>query len=111
MSVARTALAATVLALASGCASMPPGKMANNPVDPWEAWNRKVFAFNDSIDEAVLKPVAQAYKDWVPQLLRTGVSNVFGNIGDIWSTANHFLQGKVGTGMQGWIKCENRSLS
>jgi phospholipid-binding lipoprotein MlaA len=71
-----------------------------NPVDPWEAWNRKVFAFNDAIDEAVLKPVARTYRDVVPQLVRTGVSNFFGNIGDVWSTANHFLQGKVGSGLE-----------
>jgi hypothetical protein len=51
--------------------------------------------FNDAIDEAVLKPVATAYRDVVPQLVRTGVSNVLGNIGDIWSAANHLLQGKL----------------
>ncbi len=93
-------LAGAVLALASACATAPVGTIAANPVDPWESWNRKVFAFNDAVDEAVLKPVAQAYKDWVPQLVRTGVSNVFGNIGDVWSAANHFLQGKVGSGME-----------
>ena len=96
----RWAVVAVVVALAGGCASVPSGSTARNPVDPWEAWNRKVFAFNESVDEAVLKPVAQAYKNWVPQLVRTGVSNVFGNVGDVWSSANHFLQGKVGTGLE-----------
>jgi phospholipid-binding lipoprotein MlaA len=33
-------------------------------------------------------------------MVRTGVSNFFGNIGDVWSTANHFLQGKVGSGLE-----------
>ena len=94
------ALAIGTLLLAAGCATVPAGTAQLNPVDPWEAWNRKVFAFNDTIDEAVLKPVAKAYRDVVPQLVRTGVSNFFGNIGDVWSTANHFLQGKVGSGLE-----------
>jgi phospholipid-binding lipoprotein MlaA len=91
------------LLLVGGCATtttLPVSAAVANPVDPWESWNRKVFAFNDAVDEAVLKPVAEAYRDWVPQLVRTGISNVFGNLGDVWSTANHFLQGKVGSGME-----------
>lgn len=96
--------ASTLLLVAAltfgGCASLPPGAQAPNPADPWEAWNRKVYAFNDAVDRAVLKPVAQAYRDWVPQLVRTGVGNFFGNISDVWSTANHLLQGKVETGME-----------
>jgi phospholipid-binding lipoprotein MlaA len=36
----------------------------------------------------------------VPQLVRTGVSNVLGNVGDLWSAANHFLQGKVQSGFE-----------
>jgi phospholipid-binding lipoprotein MlaA len=74
--------------------------MAAATPDPWENWNRKVFAFNDGLDAAVLKPLAQAYRRVVPSLLRTGVDNAFGNIGDVWSAANHLLQGKVQTGME-----------
>ncbi len=91
---------------ASGCASVPApspagtgttrsaAAPARTPGDPWEAWNRKVYAFNDTIDNAVIKPVAQAYESVVPSLVRTGVSNVLGNIRDVWSAANQFLQGK-----------------
>lgn len=88
--------------LLGGCASVPTGsgQVTQNPADPWEAWNRKVYAFNDAVDRAVVEPVAQAYRDWVPQLVRTGVGNFFGNIGDVWSTANHFLQGKIGSGFE-----------
>ena len=100
----RLLLAAAALALASGCATVPAGgaapAAATHPADPWEAWNRKVFAFNEAIDRAVLEPVARTYRDLVPQMVRTGVSNFFGNIGDVWSAANHFLQGKVGTGFE-----------
>lgn len=93
-------LAVLVLVLAGGCATVPAGSAASNPVDPWEAWNRKVFSFNEAVDEAVLKPVAKAYRAVVPELVRTGVSNFFGNLGDVWSSANHLLQGKVGSGLE-----------
>ena len=94
-------------ALVGGCATVAPagpGAAATPAVpatpDPWENWNRKVFAFNEGLDAAVLKPVAQAYRDWVPGLVRAGVENVFGNVGDVWSAANHLLQGKVQTGLE-----------
>lgn len=86
-----------------GCASAPPAggsASMSHPSDPWEAFNRKIFAFNDALDEAILKPVATAYRDTVPELVRRGVDNVLGNIGDIWSTANHLLQGKLQTSLE-----------
>ncbi|MBV8604727.1 MAG: VacJ family lipoprotein [Pelomonas sp.] len=63
-------------------------------LDPWESWNRKVFAFNDGLDEHVLKPVATTYRDVVPQPVRTGVDHFFNNIGDAWSAVNLVLQGR-----------------
>lgn len=96
----RRALALACVVVLAGCATVPQGPGVSTAADPWESWNRKVFAFNEAIDEAVVKPVAQAWRDWVPQMVRTGVGNFFGNIGDVWSTANHFMQGKVGTGFE-----------
>jgi len=97
----RAASAALLCAalLAGGCATTVPGGGTPTPEDPWEGFNRKVYAFNDTVDEAVMKPVAKAYKAVLPQLVRTGISNVLGNIGDVWSAANHLLQGKVHTGL------------
>ncbi|MEN9628798.1 MAG: hypothetical protein RJA10_2025 [Pseudomonadota bacterium] len=103
-------LAVALVVLASGCASVPAGPAAVNPADPWEAWNRKVFSFNEAVDEAVLKPVAQAYRSVVPPLVRTGVSNFFGNIGDVWSSANHLLQGKVGSGLEMGMRVLSNTL-
>ncbi|MDP1647899.1 MAG: VacJ family lipoprotein [Rubrivivax sp.] len=82
---------------------MPPAGTAATPahkIDPWENWNRKVHAFNEAVDEAVLKPVATVYRDAVPQLVRTGIGNVLGNIHDVWSAANHLLQGKAQSGLE-----------
>lgn len=69
-------------------------------LDPWESWNRKVFAFNEKLDETVLKPVATAYSELVPSPIRTGIDNFFGNIGDAWSTVNLFLQGRFKAGVE-----------
>jgi phospholipid-binding lipoprotein MlaA len=104
--IAASLVLAATLALA-GCATTgaPPAggsapAVATNPVDPWEAWNRKVFAFNETVDEAVLKPVAEGYRKVVPSLVRRGIDNVFSNIGDAWSAANHLLQGKLQSGVE-----------
>lgn len=69
-------------------------------LDPWESWNRKVFAFNEKLDEAVLKPVATAYSNVVPSPIRTGIDNFFGNIGDAWSAINLLLQGRFKAGVE-----------
>lgn len=76
-----------VLAL-SGCATGPHA----NPKDPIEPFNRGVQQFNDGVDEAFLKPVATFYRDVTPDLVRTGVNNVFSNLRDLWSSVNAALQ-------------------
>jgi phospholipid-binding lipoprotein MlaA len=79
---------ALVLAVLQGCAMSPNA----NPSDPWEPFNRNVSSFNEGLDEAVLQPVATAYQHVTPQIMRTGVTNFFGNIGDVWSFVNNVLQ-------------------
>ena len=85
---ARWAGAAAVFSLIVGCASGPGA----NPADPFEPFNRGVFRFNDGVDEAVLRPVATAYRNTLPLLVRTGVNNFFGNLGDVWNFANSVMQ-------------------
>ena len=77
-----------VLALAAGAAS------AQSANDPFEKANRAIFGFNEALDSAVLTPVAKGYQAAVPELVRTGVTNFFGNFGDGWSAINNLLQGK-----------------
>ncbi len=101
-------LAIVLLALACGaCATLGGGgekKTAGQRADPWEGLNRKVYSFNETIDTAVLKPVATAYTNVVPQPVRRGVSNFLGNFGDAWSAVNNFMQGKVTNGFQDVIR-------
>jgi phospholipid-binding lipoprotein MlaA len=97
------ALLVLPLMLMTGCATVggPQVKQsAGQKLDPWENWNRKVFAFNEGLDEHVLKPVATTYRKLTPSFLRTGISNFFNNAEDAWSAVNHFLQGKGESGMQ-----------
>jgi phospholipid-binding lipoprotein MlaA len=87
-------------ALLGGCATLREARSsAGDKLDPWENWNRKVFAFNEGLDEHLLKPVATAYSNVVPQLVRRGVDNFFGNVADVWSAVNNFLQGKGTAGV------------
>ena len=67
--------------------------------DPLEPWNRKVFAFNEGLDKAVLKPTATVYQKVVPSPVRTAATNFFNNIYDLWSATNLFLQGRVTDGL------------
>jgi phospholipid-binding lipoprotein MlaA len=73
----------------TGCAA------TRDPRDPFEGFNRAMFTFNDAIDKAALKPAATVYQDVLPSFAQVAVGNFFGNIGDVWTAANGFLQGNV----------------
>ena len=75
-----------------GCASTGSGI----PADPLEGFNRAAFSVNDTLDNAVLKPVAKAYVAVTPSAARAGVSNAFSNIGEVGTAVNNLLQGKPG---------------
>ena len=98
------AIAAAVVAMAlalDGCTTIREGRGGpGQRLDPWENWNRKVFNFNEDVDNAVLKPVATVYADIVPQPVRRGVSNFFSNFADAWSAINNMLQGKFALGLE-----------
>ena len=77
----------------SGCATAT----VDNP-DPYEGFNRAMFKVNEGID-VVLKPVAQGYDTAAPLPVKVGVGNFFGNLADVWTSFNNFLQGKGGDGL------------
>lgn len=72
-----------------GCAG------AHNPNDPLEPLNRGIYRFNDTVDKAVIKPVAQGYSAVMPAVGKTMVSNFFSNLDDVVVTANDLLQFKL----------------
>lgn len=82
-------LAGAAMGTVSGCATT-----ANNPKDPYEGFNRAMYAVNEGVD-VVLKPVAQGYDAAAPLPVKAGVGNFFGNIADVWTAVNNLLQGKI----------------
>jgi phospholipid-binding lipoprotein MlaA len=85
-------LSLTVALALGGCAT------TGNPKDPLEKFNRAMFSFNDAIDQAAVKPAAEVYSTLLPSFVQTGIGNFFGNLGDVWTAMNDFLQGKVTDG-------------
>ena len=83
-------LAASAASLCVGCATT-----GGDSRDPFEGFNRSMYGFNQSVDEAILKPVSKAYKEGLPEIVQTGVRNFFSNIADIFISVNNLLQGKV----------------
>jgi len=78
----------------SGCATTG----SNDTRDPLEGLNRAIFNFNDSLDKAIFKPVAEGYREVVPDPIDRGVTNFFGNIEDFVTTINDLLQFKFRRG-------------
>lgn len=76
------------LVLLQACATRPDA----DGRDPFESLNRTVFMFNEGVDAALLKPTAKVYQEVLPSTVRTGVSNFFANISDVWSFINSVLQ-------------------
>ncbi|MDB5871133.1 MAG: lipoprotein precursor-like protein [Ramlibacter sp.] len=87
------------LVLLAGCAGLNA-----NPRDPLEPLNRHVSDFNEGVDAIVLKPAATVYKKVVPPLVRTGVSNFFGNLSDGWSFINSALQFKFQNAAENFMR-------
>jgi phospholipid-binding lipoprotein MlaA len=68
--------------------------LAEDVRDPLEGFNRAVFSFNEGIDKAIIKPVARGYVAVLPGPVRTGIGNIYSNIGDVFIAVNNVLQGK-----------------
>ncbi len=79
-----------IVVVVAGCASTK--RPLSNPQDPYENFNRKVFAFNMAVDKAFFRPIAKVYDNMLPWPIKRGVRNVFCNLGDVNSAANEMLQ-------------------
>jgi phospholipid-binding lipoprotein MlaA len=91
---------ALLVAGAAGCATTNSGDSR----DPFEGFNRSMFAFNEAFDEAIGKPVATAYRDYMPDPVRDWVRNFFSNIADLFIGVNNLLQGKPGDAVNDWAR-------
>ena len=96
----------TLLFQLVGCATTSVGGQSGlerqevSAIDPYEGFNRTMFKFNDTLDSYLFEPIVDGYKWITPDLLETGVSNVFTNMKGISVVINDLLQGKLKQGAQ-----------
>lgn len=104
--VARLAAPLFALALVAGCATPPPAddkeavaewEQTNDPLEPM---NRAIFDFNDAVDKALIKPVAQGYRDYVPAYGRERIRDFMNNLRTPFILANDVMQGEPDRAMQ-----------
>ncbi|GAB4117186.1 MAG: VacJ family lipoprotein [Sideroxydans sp.] len=84
--------AATRLPILMLCLTLCACSTALHQADPFESFNRTVYGFNDTVDRAVLKPVAQGYDKVMPHAGKLMVNNFFSNLDDVKVTCNDLLQ-------------------
>lgn len=72
-----------------------PLTWADNTNDPYESYNRKMFQFNDKVDQYVFTPIARTYRVVTPKPARSAIRNFFDNLRDIKSFGSNVLRGNV----------------
>lgn len=88
----RLIVSITLIVLLFGCAGTQ--NRHTDPInDPWEGFNRKVYAFNNGLDK-VVRPVAVGYDKVMPDPFQRGVGNFFRNLDSPITIVNQLLQGK-----------------
>ena len=60
--------------------------------DPWEPMNRAFYNFNAGFDKYVFLPAVSGYQAITPDIVETGVSNFFSNLGEVRNFVNNLLQ-------------------
>ncbi|WP_434604092.1 MlaA family lipoprotein [Pseudomonas sp. R1-7] len=94
----RSTVIVALAAIASGCTSTPPAKPGSCKSvpyavhDPAEPVNRGIFAFNRTVDDYALAPIARGYRK-LPDMFQTGVHNFVANFGEPKVFINDLLQG------------------
>lgn len=97
---ARSTVIVALTAFASGCTSTPaatPGSCepaVYTVHDPAEPINRGIFAFNRTVDDYALAPIARGYLK-LPEVVQTGVHNFVANFGEPKVFINDLLQGNA----------------
>jgi phospholipid-binding lipoprotein MlaA len=82
----------------TGCATPPADPAAraefDQTNDPLEPLNRKIFDFNQFLNRILLRPVATAYRDVVPEFGRNAIRHFLDNLGEPVVFANNVMQGE-----------------
>jgi phospholipid-binding lipoprotein MlaA len=83
---------ASCAVLLSGVPALAADTRGAGNDDPWEPLNRKIYAFNEGLDRAILRPAAMAYKRIAPAPFRRVLRNFLNNLGEPKVIANDILQ-------------------
>ncbi len=83
----RAGMLAACVVLFAGCTIAKP-----RTDDPWEKFNRRMYAFNDVADKAVIRPTALAYRKVTSANARRVIANFFSNIRMPVTIINDVLQ-------------------
>ena len=86
-----------IVIIGSGCASTQIKESADNN-DQLEPVNRVSFNLNETLDQYILKPIAEPYAKYTPEIYRSGITNFFDNLTYLNVILNSFLQGKFEQG-------------
>ena len=73
-------------------------------MDPLESRNRSIYAFNESLDEAILEPSADVYDYITPNMLQKGFNNFFYNVNYPITIVNQLLQGNIEEALQDTLR-------
>ena len=66
--------------------------------DCFENLNRATFAFNQGLDKALIKPLAEGYRN-LPDPIQRGTSNAVKNLSNLITIPNNVLQGDIKTAL------------
>jgi phospholipid-binding lipoprotein MlaA len=72
------------------------GQIGPPKSDPMERINEDSYRVTQAVDQALVEPLAYAYRDGLPEPVRDGLGNVVRNLGEPSNALNFLLQGKVG---------------
>jgi phospholipid-binding lipoprotein MlaA len=102
-----------LLLCCGGCAATTPTASttaddADTEHDPAEPVNRAIFKVNVAADHAVMRPVAQAYADHVPEGVQKGIHNVVQNLKEPAVAVNDALQGNA---KQAWQSVQRLAVN
>ena len=92
-------LTITIYLIINGCTS--PDSKFTSTQDPFEKTNRKIFKFNQSFDNYVIKPASDVYNKSLSKNVKEGISNHLNWISTPTTIINSGLQ----------LEGENFSLS
>ena len=92
----RLAAAVLVLSAVAACATpQKQGGLADTAMsDPLEGLNRHIFAFNDAIDTALIRPAAFIYREATPRPIKEILTNFLGHLTLPLTIVHDLLQGK-----------------